>query len=392
MKTFPKKSSVVAALLGAMSIAGVMLVHAQETATLITASIVPHSPESLRSVESYSDAQLTQLINDLSATPLIWPTNSPNGNMPGTYWSLAHPDWPPLPGTFGTPFWNLTPSYSASPMSYSAMSADSTESAGSFFLLDDVDYPPSPGDGGTNIYTPSFQPMDLPTTNDLWLEITGTTNTGTSITAYITIHPPWNITDGVWDIFATTNLAPSAWQWVYRTAPGQTNVTITGLAYPNEFFTAASTNDTDGDGLSDAFEKWVSHTDPNSSSTDGSGMSDGWEWQYFGSISNNPAADPDGDGLTTYQEFQMRSAGYNPTVWDSNTNGVSDAYEDYSGDGLANFVEAAFGGNMLTNNPAWKADSDGDGLPDLYETMIGLNPNSAEAAPGLPSYSKNPIQ
>ncbi|MGH7953403.1 MAG: hypothetical protein ACREFE_16025 [Limisphaerales bacterium] len=269
----------------------------------------------MRSIESYSDAQLTQLINTLAATPLIWPTNFPNGNMPGTYWSLAHPDWPPLPSSFGTPFWNLTP-YSASPMSYSAMSADSTESADSFFLLDDVDYPPSPGDGsgGTNIYVPSFQPMDLPTTNDLWLEITGTTNTGTSITVYITIHPPWNITDGVWDIFATTNLAPTAWQWVYRTAPGQTNLTITGLAFPNEFFTAASTNDTDGDGLSDAFEKYVSHTNPNLYSTDGTGMSDGWEWQHFGHTGIDPNADPDGDGLSNYQEFM---GGTDPNVADN---------------------------------------------------------------------------
>jgi hypothetical protein len=195
-------------------------------------------------------------------------------------------------------------------------SSDSGSSSG-FYLLDDVDYPPSPGDGGdgTNDYNPAgnFQPLIL-TTNDLWLEITGPTNTGTSITAYITIHPPWNVTGGVWDIFATTNLAPTAWQWVYRSAPGQTNVTITGLAYPNEFFTAASTNDTDGDGLSDAFEKFVSHTNPNLYSTDGTGMSDGWEWQNFGHIGIDPNADPDGDGLSNYQEFM---GGTNPNVPDN---------------------------------------------------------------------------
>ena len=94
--------------------------------------------------------------------------------------------------------------------------------------------------------------------------------------------------------------------------------------------------------------------------------------------------DPDGDGLSNYQEFLMRAARYNPTVWDSNTNSVSDAYEDYSGDGLANFMEAAFGGNMMTNNPNWKLDTDGDGLSDLYETMAG------SGALGLPGYSKNP--
>ena len=129
----------------------------------------------------------------------------------------------------------------------------------------------------------------------------------------------------------------------------------------------------------------VSKTDPNNYSTDDTGMSDGWEILYFGHTGIDPNADPDGDGLSNYQEFQMRSAHYNPTVWDSNTNAVSDAYEDYSGDGLANFMEAYFGGNMMTNSPGWKLDADGDGLPDLYETMAG------SGALGLPAYSKNPV-
>jgi hypothetical protein len=178
---------------------------------------------------------------------------------------------------------------------------------------------------------------------------------------------------------------------VDRCFPGQTNITITGLAYPNEFFIAASTNDADGDGLSDAFEVLVSHTNPNLASTDGTGMGDGWELQYFGSISNNPAGDPDGDGLTTFQEWQMRSKGYNPVLWDSNTNSVvGDGYQDYSGDGLANLMEPAFGGNMLISNPTWKVDSDGDGLPDLYKTMVGVS-TSSPPTPGLPTYSKNPV-
>ena len=50
------------------------------------------------------------------------------------------------------------------------------------------------------------------------------------------------------------------------------------------------------------------------------------------------------------------------------------------------------GDNPLSYNPGWKLDTDNDGLPDTYETQVGLNPNSAEAAPGLPSYSSVPIQ
>jgi hypothetical protein len=247
---------------------------------------------------------------------------------------------------------------------------------------------PLPDDGsGTNSYDCSggFQAQVF-TTNDLWLQITGTTNTGTSITAYLVIHTPWNVANGVYDLFATTNLAPSAWQWVLRCAPGQTNLTVTNLTSPNNFFILGLTNDADGDGLSDAFELLVSHTSTNSPSTDGSGMSDGWEWQYFGSISNNPSADPDGDGLSNLQEYNMRSAGYNPTLWDSYGNGVSDAYEDYSGDGLANFMEPCFWLIFMYNNPSWKSDTTGDGLPDAYQVMAG------SGALGLPAYSKNPIQ
>ncbi|MGA2281106.1 MAG: hypothetical protein ABSG80_12470 [Verrucomicrobiota bacterium] len=375
-----------------VGIAGLMPVGAQETtvATSTATVAVPYSHTDLAAIEHYSDAQLTQLLAELAATPLTWPENLPNKGMGGTYWSLAHPDWPPLPATFGTPVWILgSSSVSGSATSLAADSATSSGLSSGSYLLDDIDYPPVPGysgNGDTNSYgyASSYQAQVF-TTNDLWLEITGTTNTGTTVSAYLVIHPPWNVANGVYDLFSTTNLAPSAWQWVLRCALGQTNLTVTNQPSPNCFYILGSTNDADGDSLSDAFEQLVSHTDPNKYSTDQSGMSDGWQWQSFGSISNNPNGDPDGDGLTTMQEWQMRSAGYNPAVFDSNTNLVGDGYEDYSGDGLANFMEAYFGGNMMSSNPTWKADADGDGLPELYETMAG------SGGSGLPAYSKNPV-
>jgi hypothetical protein len=81
MKKFPTKSLVVAALLGAAGIAGVMLVHAQETTTSTTTSIVPQSPAQLQSIESYSDAQLTQLINEPRQQNL-WVDSSGSGSRP----------------------------------------------------------------------------------------------------------------------------------------------------------------------------------------------------------------------------------------------------------------------------------------------------------------------
>jgi len=166
---------------------------------------------------------------------------------------------------------------------------------------------------------------------------------------------------------------------------------LTNLPDTTCFLILGTPQDSDGDGLTDAYELLVSKSDPHAYSTDGTGMADGWEVLYFGHTYIDPDGDPDGDGLSNYQEYQMYSAGYNPTVWDSNTNNVSDGYEDYSGDGLANLMEASFGGNMLTNNSAWRANTSGDGLSDEYKTLVGLSPGSAQPAPGLPAYSKNPI-
>jgi len=132
---------------------------------------------------------------------------------------------------------------------------------------------PLPGDdgfgGGTNGYGASYA-AQIFTTNDLWLQITGTSNgnSGTTITSYLTIHTPWNVTNGVYDLFATTNLAPSSWRWVMRCDPGQTNLIVTNLTTPQEFFILGLTNDTDGGGLTDAYEKLVTKTDPNNANDD----------------------------------------------------------------------------------------------------------------------------
>ena len=99
------------------------------------------------------------------------------------------------------------------------------------------------------------------TTNDLWLEVVSVSNA----TACLVIHVPWNVTNGVYDLFYTTNLTPpSTWICLSRCAPGQTNFVVTNLADPRGFFILGLTNDVDGDGLTDAYEKLVSHTDPNS--------------------------------------------------------------------------------------------------------------------------------
>jgi Concanavalin A-like lectin/glucanases superfamily/Bacterial TSP3 repeat len=86
-----------------------------------------------------------------------------------------------------------------------------------------------------------------------------------------------------YDVFATTGIRSpitnATWYWMGQAYRGTnyaipvTNVPPTGI-----FLVLAFTNDTDHDGLTDAYERLVSHTDPNNPDTDYDGRGDGWEF------------------------------------------------------------------------------------------------------------------
>ncbi len=141
--------------------------------------------------------------------------------------------------------------------------------------------------------------------------------------------------------------------------------------------------DSDGDGLSDYYEKagWEVTTE------------DGFKRinkQYTDSDPKNP--DTDGDGLDDYYEFQLRS---NPRAKDTDGDGLSDAEEGLYGSNLldADSDDDALGEGQVTpvvelmdsgevhifqTSPALD-DTDGDGKNDLDEiTGGGHNPLIAE--------------
>ncbi|MEO8615219.1 MAG: binary toxin-like calcium binding domain-containing protein [Luteolibacter sp.] len=109
--------------------------------------------------------------------------------------------------------------------------------------------------------------------------------------------------------------------------------------------------DPDYDGLTTAQEFNTYLTNPRQPDTDGDGLSDGWEISYgYSALINNetdadptndPNADPDGDGLDNAAEDQL---GTNPT----------------------------------------NADTDGDGASDFAEAQGGSNPNNPASTPGNP--------
>ena len=110
---------------------------------------------------------------------------------------------------------------------------------------------------------------------------------------------------GFYDVFASSVLGgPVTWTWM-----GQGMICsryfIPSLPMSDAvFFILGTPLDSDGDGLTDAYERLVSHSNPYVVDTDGGGMPDGWQALHFnGLIHNNPTGDPDQDGLTNLKEY-----------------------------------------------------------------------------------------
>ena len=286
--------------------ASLHLLHAQETAMPVQAGATSLPAAS---VDWNSASDLEVMLQAVEMLPTVSADSVP---MSGTFFSAQHAPgtrfaWPPLPcNSRQVPIWNLGDGvYLLDDLAVNySLPLTSAAMAGGMMAADGP-APPGGGGGGTNDYEYTFTPP-VYTTNDLWLQMVSMTNT----TASLVINTPWNVTNGVYDLFATTNLAPSAWQWLGRCSPGQTNLTVANLASPTEFFILGLTNDTDGDGLTDACELLVSHTDPTNAYSNPDEILDGWEV----SLGLNPQI----NNVTT----QHATYGYTTADWLNGVSGV----------------------------------------------------------------------
>ena len=150
--------------------------------------------------------------------------------------------------------------------------------------------------------------------------------------------------------------------------------------------------DTDNDYLPDAYEMFVAGSLGTMgrgalrgwTDTDNDGLNDLEEYLESAVDSNPTLADTDGDGMPDGLEVLVH--GTNPRVVDTDGDGVADGVEmsigssplrtDSDGDGVPDGLELTRGASPL------KSDTDGDGFPDILEVAAGTDPNSAASRPG----------
>jgi hypothetical protein len=108
-------------------------------------------------------------------------------------------------------------------------------------------------------------------------------------------------------------------------------------------------------------------SDPLVKDSDGDGLLDGYE--LFISLTNPLSADSDGDGLNDFVERNITNT--DPMKADSNVAGKDDGDLDSDGDGLLDAEEI-----HLFNTNHLNRDTDGDGLDDFDEIFVhGSNPS-----------------
>lgn len=90
---------------------------------------------------------------------------------------------------------------------------------------------------------------------------------------------------------------------------------------------------------------------------DNNGLDDGFEIRNFGYVGQDPNGDPDTDGLTNLQEYQL---GTNPNNADTDDDGMPDGWEWRH---FGNFAQIDSG------------DYDSDGLDNAAELVAGTDPN-----------------
>ena len=168
-----------------------------------------------------------------------------------------------------------------------------------------------------------------------------------------------SLTNDALDVFGVTNLLTARWEYLGAISvtpeSGAADFDILYSSLTNGwegsgFFRIATQEDSDGDGLSDAYERLVSLTDGRLSDSEGDGLSDFMELFTYGTDALLRDTDTDG-----YDDDEEIIAGTNPKQATEGANGTIRYYYDaddrllggYSGNGAVK-LEVTPAGNAVT--------------------------------------------
>jgi len=167
--------------------------------------------------------------------------------------------------------------------------------------------------GGGEASTFRFVAMNALTNGAIELTLAWPENGLSNDTIDIFACTDLNIMD--WEIVLTTNVNVSAGSFIW--------IDHDTANHERRFYDVWTHHDSDGDGLTDGREIRIYGTNPYSSDTSGNGIPDGWLVEHgFDPLDPTVGGqDPDGDGLTNWQEYIF---GSDPTEWDTSGNGMSD--------------------------------------------------------------------
>jgi hypothetical protein len=214
MKALPKKSAMIAAILSAAGIAGLMLAHAQETGTSGTVTKKPVHGETI-SPELAAELALVEQLPTIAADAV------PRGAC--NFYSAQCPYWPPLPGNFyGVPVWNMGDGFyllDDLQINYAEIEAEATASAAMTMSFKPMGGGFSPDDFVSGVPYLTIAPTG---TNQLMITVI---NNGTPVN---------------YELWWTPVLANPAYPWtaVAVGATGQTNFVVSTAVYPTGFYRA----------------------------------------------------------------------------------------------------------------------------------------------------------
>ncbi len=265
------------------------------TAAPVQAVPIAVSVEELPSLRKLTDAQLGVFLDALDVTPQIPCASLPRNGQLGNFFSLQHPEWPPIPiDTSHSPVWQMNDFYLMNDLTYDYDAADAISLATgpqrrmSTAADDGLSPPFLGGGGGGGNYSPDDSPQTIiDYSTNLWIAQVSLAS------GYLTGIGTNTLADVQYEIQSRTNLTQTDWQ-------------SEGFIFGSELtnWTPLSVPQNNRTNLFIRLKSW--------GSSDGSGLPDWWELQYFGTTGVDPYGDPAGDGYNNLQKFQN---GMNPNIF-----------------------------------------------------------------------------